>query len=214
MRLRAPSRGIARVATLPDARLLTVAAATGLEARAVRGAAPQLRVIETGVGLSRVNGSALGDVVVSCGIAGALRTGLPTGSVVVPDRVLRPDGDSFACDEELVKSLDAAARRLGLAPSHGALVTTLTLLLGPERAQWAHHGYESVDMETGLIRAGRVACIRVVLDTPERELSDAWSRPWTIPFRPDAWSQVGWVVREAPRCARLAAAVLAEAFKM
>jgi hypothetical protein len=89
----------------------------------------------------------------------------------------------------------------------------MTLLSGPERALWAQRGYQTVDMETGLIRAGRVACIRVVLDTPDRELSDAWLRPWTIPFRPDAWGQVGWVVREAPRCARLAAAVLAEAFK-
>jgi hypothetical protein len=179
----------------------------------VRRAAPRLRVVETGVGLSRVNGTALGDIVVSCGIAGALRSGLRAGSVVVPDRVLRPDGDVLECDEALVNDLDAAARRLGLVPSHGALVTTLTLLSGPERAQWAQRGYESVDMETGLIRAGRVACVRVVLDTPDRELSDAWLKPWTILLRPDAWGQVGWVAREAPRYARLAAAVLAEALK-
>jgi hypothetical protein len=198
---------------LPDARLLIVAAATGLEARAARHAAPQLRVVETGVGLSRVDGRALGDLVISCGIAGALQPGLRSGSVVVPDRVMRPDGDVLECDRDLANSLDAAARRLGLVPSRGALVTTMTLLSGPERALWAQRGYQTVDMETGLIRAGRVACIRVVLDTPDRELSDAWLRPWTIPFRPDAWGQVAWVVREAPRCARLAAAVLAEAFK-
>jgi hypothetical protein len=200
------------MATSTDARLLTVAAATGLEARAVRRAAPQLRVVETGVCLARVDGAALGDIVVSCGIAGALRAGLPTGSVVVPDRVLRPDGETLECDAALVSSLDAAARRLGLVPSHGALVTTTTLLSGAERTQWAQRGYESVDMETGLIHAKRVACVRVVLDTPEHELSDAWLRPWTILLRPDAWSQVGWVAREAPRCARLAAVVLAEAF--
>jgi hypothetical protein len=197
---------------LPDASQLTIVTATALETRAVRRAAPSLHVVETGVSLSRLDGAALGDVVVSCGIAGALQAGLPTGSVMVPDRVLRPDGEMLACDEELVGRLDDAARRLGLIPSRGALVTTMTLLSGPERARWAQRGYQSVDMETGLIRAKRVACIRVVLDTPDRELSDAWLRPWTIPLRPDAWGQVGWVTREAPRCAQLAASVLAEAF--
>src|SRR5271166_1048485 len=213
MRSRARSRGIAGVATFPNAHSLTIAAATGLEARAVRRAAPQLHVLETGVSLSRVDGAALGEVVISCGIAGALRPGLPTGSIVIPDRVMRPGGEVLECDAELAARIDAAARRLGHVPLRGSLVTTATLLSGPQRAQWAQRGYESVDMETGLIRAERVACIRVVLDTPDRELSDAWLRPWTIPMHPDAWGQVGWVVREAPRCARLAAAVLGEAFK-
>jgi hypothetical protein len=214
MRSRALSRGIARVATFPDAHLLTVAAATGLEARAVRRAAPDVRVVETGVSLSRLNGAELGDTVVSCGIAGALQPWVRSGSIVVPDRVLRPDGEMLECDEALVHRLDAAARRLGLVPVRGASVTTTTLLSGPERAQWAQRGYQTADMETGLIRAKRVACIRVVLDTPDREISDAWLRPWTILFRPDAWGQVGWVAREAPRYARLAAAVLAEALNL
>lgn len=201
------------MAIFPDAHLLTAAAATGLEARAVRRAAPHLRVVETGVCLSRVDGAALGDVVVSCGIAGGLQSELETGSVVIPDRVMRPDGDELVCDVALVGRLDAAARRLGYVPVRGALVTTAVLLTGAARGQWARRGYQAVDMETGFIRAARIACIRVVLDTPERELSDAWLRPWTIAVRADAWGQIAWVTREAPRCARLAAAVLAEALK-
>jgi hypothetical protein len=177
----------------------------------VRRAAPYVRVVETGVGLSRRTGADLGDIVISCGIAGSLQRELRSGSVVLPDRVLRPDGEVLVCDEALVESLDAAARRLGLTPARGFLATTTNLVSGAERAQWAQRGYKAVDMETGLIYAKRVACIRVVLDTPDREISDAWLRPWTILVRPDAWGQVVWVVREAPRYARLAAAVLAEA---
>jgi hypothetical protein len=68
-------------------------------------------------------------------------------------------------------------------------------------------------METGFVKARRVASVRVVLDTPERELSDAWLKPWSVLIRPDAWGQALWVAREAPRCARLAAAVLADALE-
>jgi len=194
-----------------DAEAVTVAAATGLEARAVRRAAPALHVVETGVALERVHGAALGDVVVSCGIAGSLRSDLRSGSVVVPGRVLRPDGEIVDCDPELTHRLENASRRLGSEPARGALVTTTTLLTGAQRAAWAKRGYEAVDMETGLVRAKRLACIRVVLDTPDRELSDAWLHPWSIIVRPDAWREIEWVVREAPSCARLAAAILAEA---
>jgi hypothetical protein len=51
-----------------------------------------------------------------------------------------------------------------------------------------------------------------VLDTPERELDSAWTRPLTVLWRPAAWPQLPWLLVEAPRCARLAADVLAEAF--
>ena len=208
--MRAPSRGIEHTAPLPDA-APTIVVATGLEARAVRRAAPQLHVVEAGVSLARVDRAALGDVVISCGIAGTLRADQRTGSVVAPGRVLRPNGEVMECDPELTHKLELAARRLGLEPARGALVTTTTLLSGAQRAVWAQRGYEAVDMETGLIHAKRVACLRVVLDTPDREISAAWLRPWSIIVRPDVWGEIGWVSREAARCARLAATVLAEA---
>jgi len=205
-----------RVSSLSEAvhdSALTIAAATGLEARAVRRAAPRLHVVETGIALARTDGSSLGDVVVSCGIAGSLRSDLRTGSVVVPGRVLRPNGEVVECDAELTHQLENASRRLGFEPARGALVTTTTLLSGAERAAWAQRGYEAVDMETGLIRADRVACVRVVLDTPDRELSEAWLHPWTVLLTPHGWREIGWVLREAPSCARVAAEVLAAAFR-
>jgi hypothetical protein len=201
------------MATFPSADALTVIAATGLEARAARNAMPHVRVIECGICLSRVDPAALGDVVISCGIAGALASDLPTGSVIVPDHVLTPAGTLLECDDAMVNGLDAAAQRLGRPPVRGALVTTRDLIAGGVRSAWARRGYVAVDMETGFVSASRVAAVRVVLDTPQRELSDAWLRPWTILLRPDAWSQIGWVLREAPRCAQLAASVLAEALR-
>ena len=163
--------------------------------------------------LEGIDPSTLGDTVITCGIAGALSSDLLTGSVVVPDHVLRPDGSLLECDHDLVEALDAGARALGCIPARGALVTSNDLITGSARDAWARRGYIAVDMETGFVKAPRVASVRVVLDTPEHELSDAWLHPWSVLVRPDAWGQVLWVAQEAPRCARLAAAVLAEAIK-
>jgi hypothetical protein len=66
-------------------------------------------------------------------------------------------------------------------------------------------------METGLLGADRVASVRVVLDTPDRELDPAWGRPLTALWHPAAWLQLPWLAAEGPRCARLAAQVLAAA---
>ncbi len=68
---------------------LTIVAATGLEVAAVRRAAPRLHVVESGIALSRVISHAFGDAVVTCGLAGGLRDGAVTGSIVIPE-VLRP----------------------------------------------------------------------------------------------------------------------------
>ena len=82
--------------------------------------------------------------------------------------------------------------------------------MGAERRRWAVRGAVAADMETGLLDAARLATVRVVLDTPDRELGAAWLRPATALLPPAAWRQLPWLAREAPRCARLAAAVLAE----
>jgi 4-hydroxy-3-methylbut-2-en-1-yl diphosphate reductase len=192
---------------------LTVVAPTGLEARAARRAMPGVRIVRSGVSLSRLPhaGASLTGIVVTCGVAGSLRSGLPTGTVLVPRRVLRPDGRALECDAGLVAALAAAARRLGREPDESPMATTPTLVVGAERAAWAARGCAGADMETGLLAGGRVASIRVVLDTPERELHAAWGRPLTVLWHPGAWPQLPWLAAEAPRCARLAAEVLAEA---
>jgi 4-hydroxy-3-methylbut-2-enyl diphosphate reductase len=198
--------------SLPDSAALTVVAATGLEARAVRRVLPDVRLVRAGVGLSRLaGGGAAGPsgTVVACGLAGSLRAGLSTGTVLVPERLCGPDGGERACDAALVAALAAGARRLGLEPERGPLGTSAALVAGPAREAWAARGCVAVDMESALLEAERLAVVRVVLDTPERDLSTAWLRPATAWLRPAAWRELPWLAREGPRCARLAAEVLA-----
>jgi uridine phosphorylase len=189
---------------------VTLTAATAIEYKALRRALPGARVVQTGVGLERVKGS-LGDVVVSCGLAGGLRTDLPTGTVLIPRTVRRPGGSTLECDPMLVEALAESAHRLGIAPIFDALVTSDTMLVGAARASWAAKGYAGVDMETGLISAPRVAAVRVVLDTPENEIASDWVSPLRAIMKPWNWHQAIWLAREAPRAAALAASVVAAA---
>jgi Phosphorylase superfamily len=189
---------------------LIVVAATSLEARAARRELPHQTVLEAGVAL-RGAGTAFGGVVVSCGLAGGLRDDLPTGTVVIPRSVRRPDGTTLQCDPELVEALIAGARRIGHEPSTGAMVTADTVVVGRERAVWAADGFVAADMETGLLVATRVAAVRVILDTPRNELSADWLHPVAAMLKPWNWPQAVWLAREAPRCSRVAACVIAAA---
>src|SRR5438128_964496 len=165
------------MASLPEPWPLVVA--TGLEARAVRRALPAASVLLAGVALSRLPaGRSVTGAVVTCGLAGGLRDDVPTGAVLVPRQVLRPDGETLDCDPAFVDALTAAARRLGHEPEQAPLATTAELVVGRARAEWAARGCAGADMETGLLSAAdRVATIRVVLDTREHELDPAWRRP-------------------------------------
>lgn len=189
---------------------VTVVTATGFEARAARKALPQsIRVVEGGIGLSRVRD--FEGAVISCGVAGGLRADLATGTALVPRSVRRPDGSMLECDAEMTEILLRAAVALGLQPIDAPMATSASLMHGEERANLAARGYSGVDMETGLIRASRVACVRVILDTPEREIDPAWANPRTVIFHPHAWVDLPFLAGEAPRCASLAARVIAYA---
>ena len=94
---------------------MLVIAATSVEYAALRRALPGARVVKTGVALSQLRED-LGDCVLSCGLAGGLREELPTGTVLVPREVGRPDGSTLRCDEELVETLAQGARSLGIEP--------------------------------------------------------------------------------------------------
>ncbi|HET6276859.1 MAG TPA: hypothetical protein VFE16_13090 [Candidatus Cybelea sp.] len=185
-------------------------AATALECKALRREVPHARVVQTGIALADLR-EELGEVVVSCGLAGGLRPDLSTGTVVIPREVCRPGGDVVSCDEELVELFAASARRLGVEPVFDPLVTTDRIVQGAERAQWAARGYAAVDMETGLLHAPRVAAVRVILDTPQREISKDWRTPILAILKPWNWPQAMWLAREAPRAATLAARVVAGA---
>lgn len=188
----------------------TLIAATALECKALRRELPRARIVQTGVALANLR-EGLGEIVVSCGLAGGLRPDLPTGTVLVPREVRRPGGGVLHCDEELVAAFAASARRLGVEPVFDPMVTADRIVHGPSRAQWAEQGYAAVDMETGLIDAARVAAVRVVLDTPQREISEDWRVPALAILKPWNWSQAIWLARAAPRAAALAARVVAGA---
>jgi len=191
-----------------------VIAATRLEAWAVRRMVRGGRIIEAGIGLRRLRRKEFDRGVVTCGLAGAVRPGLPTGSVLVPDKVLRPGGGWLTCDPSLVECLVAAARDLGLEPERGPLGTASAFVRGAARQPWIERGCVAVDMETGLLTAPRIAAVRVILDTPERDLSEVWRRPALVVAHPEVWREAIWLCREAPRCARRAAAVLAAALRL
>lgn len=191
--------------------MITVVTATGLEYSAARRALPSgIPVIRAGIALRadsrRIDGAAL-----SCGLAGGLRADAPTGSVLVPRSVIRPDGTRLECDLDLVGALLAAAAELGHRPVDAPLITTERIVYGAERADLAKRGYAGADMETGRIRADRIACVRVVLDTPDNELSPAWEHPASVLFKPKVWAELPFLARAGPPCARLAAAIAARA---
>jgi hypothetical protein len=192
---------------------VTVVAATRLEARAVRRRAPNADVFECGVGCTRSRTAALG-VAISCGLAGALRPDLPTGTLLVPSVVETATGTRIACDEAWSARLRAAAKGLGLHAVDAPLLTAGGLVTGAQRADHAARGFAAVDMESGVISTARLAVVRVVLDTPQRELSADWSDPLRAFLRPRNWSQGLWLAREGPRCADLAARVVAAALEL
>ncbi|MBV8151756.1 MAG: hypothetical protein JOY59_09370 [Candidatus Eremiobacteraeota bacterium] len=190
---------------------VTIVAATSLEAAAVRRASPGVRVVNAGIGLARLHGAFLGETVITCGLAGALVSGIPPGTVLVPATIVRPDGTLAACDPEIVAALTKAANARGHAPLPGPIFTSRSLVRGAARAEAAKSGAIAVEMESGLLDVPRLATIRVVLDTPERELSDAWLVPWRAAMSPRAWPQLLWLVRDGPRFARRAAQIVAAA---
>jgi len=188
---------------------ITIVAPLSIEANAVRRELPNAKVLEGGIALAKLHEPLHGTIVV-CGVAGGLRTDVPTGTVLVPRRVRRPDGSELECDAELVAAFAAGARRLGVEPVLDPLLTAATIVNGAARLEWAARGYAGVDMETGLIQAERVAAVRVVLDTPLHELSTDWVNPMRAMLRPSNWPQAVWLASAAPRAARLAARVITQ----
>ncbi len=192
---------------------VTIVTATGLEARAARRYAPASRVVEAGVALKALAPGRTFAAAVSVGLAGGLDADLATGTVVIPDVIGQTNGTMIRCDEQLSIVLREAAAMLGIAYITAPLLTSATLIIGSERERWAREGYAAVDMESAFIPATRLAVVRVVLDTPLRELSPDWLDPLRAFLKPRNWSQAMWLAREGPRCANLAARVVAGALE-
>ena len=191
----------------------SIVAATSLEARAVRRHAPHARVVESGIGLARLRASALGRSAISAGLAGGLRADLPTGTVLIPSSVTTTEGVCVTCDPDLTLRLRRAARELGCVAIDAPMLTSATLINGPERATWASRGFAGVDMESARILVEALAVVRVILDTPQNELSADWLSPARAILNPRNWKQARWLSQHAPKCADLAGRIIAAALR-
>ncbi len=188
--------------------MITVVTATGLEYAAARKVLPPtVRVVQAGIAMNRST-ARIDGIAISCGLAGGLRPDLPTGTVLIPRTVRRPGGTTISCDPQVVDALMHASRAVGCEPVDAPLLGSANLIFGSQREVWAAQGYAGADMESGLIAADRIACVRVILDTPSRELSPAWEKPASVLFQPRAWLDLPFLSREGPRCAALAASVV------
>lgn len=186
-----------------------------LEERAVRRAAPSVRVVRVGVGLTSSAPIAATGIVLSVGLGGALTDEHAPGTVVVPDGVAGEDGKNWTTDPAWSVALRAASRALGFPTAAGTIVSTAEVVTGAERTALAAQGYGAVDMESAALAAQvpRLAVLRVILDTPSHEISPRWSRPGLAALDPRLWPQGYWLLRNSPRCAAQAAAVLAETLR-
>ncbi|HEU5329947.1 MAG TPA: hypothetical protein VFU78_17800 [Thermomicrobiales bacterium] len=194
---------------------VTVFTATGLETWAARRRLPPgIRIEHTGVAL-RAWSPRHAQPFVSCGLAGGLDTALAPGTIVIPTWVGLPTGERLHCHALLVAALVTAACRLGYAPVTAPLLTTPRIVTGAARWEWYTRGYAAADMETGLLLSWRPdgAAVRVILDTPARDLSPAWTHPLWALCAPRHWPEAVRLGLAAPAYALRAAAVVAEALR-
>ena len=156
---------------------LLVIAPLRIERAAVRRRLPEALVLRSGMGAARARTAALlaarvtADAVAVAGFCGAVARGLRAGDVVVASEVRGPDGVT-ACESA---PLVAALSGLGIARVHvGPVASVDRPVRGPERAALAGEGALAVDMESAWLAAAAVgrpfAVLRIVLDTPTREL--------------------------------------------
>lgn len=191
-------------------RSVEILAPTFLEYWAVRHTLPHARASWAGVRLARWKGARQGSIVVVCGLAGALAPDLRPGTVLIPDWVGLADGRIMHCDTALVQALVTAARTLHFQPDTRPLLTAQSLIGSDHGHDWSQRGFVAADMETGLLtgRNLRVATIRVVLDSPEHDISPDWLRPTRALLQPGLWRELFWLSRVAPQYALRAAHVL------
>jgi len=187
-----------------------ILAPTFLEYWAVRRVLPRAHARWTGLRLVRWRGTRQGAIVIVCGLAGALTSGLPAGTVLIPERIGLADGSNLHCDPALVQALVRAAHSLHFQVENGPLLTAHSLIVGNERHSWSQRGFVAADMETGLLAGHnlRVATVRVVLDHPGRDISSDWLRPTMALLQPSLWRELFWLGCVAPRYALRAARVL------
>ena len=156
---------------------LLVLTPLAVEAWAMRRALPGVTVLKTGVGreksikaLSRVD-QVGAEFVVIAGFCGALDPSLDPGDVVVASGLRGPDGACLALEPDFIVS---ALRRSRIRSRSGLIISADRVVRGGEREELYRSGGTAADMESAwLARAARsrpLAVVRVVVDTPGREL--------------------------------------------
>ena len=175
-----------------DADGLTFVCAMTVEARIARHLGATSLV---GLGVS--NGVPAGERLVSFGVAGALRSDLPVGTVIDATRVVDESG-----------AVLWEGGPLGASPARpGTILGADRIVDDPsERARLhAETGADAVDMESAkLARTGRLAgCIRSISDTPTSRLAGL-AHAVTIGGRVDYFGFLRGFVREPLETARAA----------
>ena len=202
-------------ATLPLGEVSAVAA-MGVEAWAVRRRAPHMRVHQGGIGLRGWHGS-----ITTNGHSTSYSFDAIGREASVTDR----DGyrREFGYDAGGRKTTevwkDPFSNVIGNTTftydNAGRVLTATHLVIGPERGLWATKGFVAVDMESAYLagRAAGLTVVRVILDTPQHELSSAWERPSRAALDPRNFGELVWLLRNVPRYSLRAASVLAEAVR-
>ncbi len=167
---------------------LAILAPMPIEASAIRsglrdGGIPpaDARVIHVGIGRGsadrarRALGVEPGPALVA-GVCGALSPGMRPGDVVLASELRTVDGHTIPCPDPAI--LAGALRRGGLTVHVGPVVSSRKVVTGKLRGALHAGGAIAVDMESAWIAAAleqrRVFTLRVVLDSPERELRLPW----------------------------------------
>jgi Phosphorylase superfamily len=192
-------------------RVLAVCA-MGVEAWGVRRRARGVRVVRVGIGGSAEPRGA--SIVISAGLCGGLLPDQVPGTVVIATSVSDESGRTHPCDPVVAARLERAARSLGFPVATGSLVSTSAMVTGANRGVWADRGHLAVDMESAAAAATapRFGTVRVVLDTPQRELSPAWVNPARAARNPANWREAIWLAVNTPRYSLRVGAVLQAAF--
>lgn len=162
---------------------LLVCAPLRLEALVIRAGARSLRIRATGMGFARSKKAATllrsdsAAALVVMGVCGGLDDECEPGDVVIAEQLL--DGEHHACDRRLVcpsaVALGEALERHGVPVRRGTIVSVARIAHGDTRVQLRDRGAIAVDMESAWLASGALqrpfAVIRVVADTPSRELT-------------------------------------------
>lgn len=168
---------------------LLLVCALGIERFALRGgsreaASSTLRILRTGMGpraaAESVGRTVVDDgaIVVAIGFCAGLEPGMQPGDVVVATEVRdTADTDGAAVPCSAAAWLTRALRARGHTAHTGPLTSCDHLVRGRERATLHAQGAIGADMESAAtlrtalaVGKRRVAAVRVVVDTPKREL--------------------------------------------